>query len=321
VGEVLNHTCAYKGILSGLKVRLQKNRLGDLLVFNGLISQEQLQSALVESKATGRQLGRVLSDQKIVDYKVIRQTLVEQFMLRMMMATLTVFVSFAGFGASSKPARAQLKDVPARMAFQQVAAYAPLEAHPRLFGSSEKKSASLSAFTKWTTMFDRFDQQLNSANGQASMEKFKEQITALQGLPMNKMVSGVNDIVNRVRYINDINIYGKTDYWATPVEFLANGGDCEDYAITKYVALRALGIPENRMRILILQDLQKNIPHAVLVVYTDNGAMILDNQFKTMMNAERISHYKPIFSINRTAWWLHTKPAGNDVTVVASSSR
>ncbi len=320
MGEAIQQNRAYKGVLNGLKIRMQKNRLGDLLVFNGFISPAELQHALVESKATGRPLGRVLADQDIVEYDVIRQTLVEQFMLRTMMAVVTIFISFAGLGAGSKTARAGMKDVPARVAFQQASAFAPLEQHPRLFGSTEKQSTSLSAFTKWTTMFARFDQQLNTSNGQKSMENFKSQLSSLQGLPMNKMVSGVNDIVNRIRYVNDSQIYGKTDFWATPMEFVANGGDCEDDAITKYVALRTLGMPEERMRILILQDLQKNIPHAVLVVYTDNGAMILDNQFKTVMNSERISHYKPIFSINRNAWWLHTKPNGN-VTVVASSSR
>ena len=50
------------------------------------------------------------------------------------------------------------------------------------------------------------------------------------------------------------------------------------------------------------------------------GAVILDNQIKTVTHVDRISHYKPIFSINRDSWWLHTKPKGN-VTVVASSSR
>jgi predicted transglutaminase-like cysteine proteinase len=152
------------------------------------------------------------------------------------------------------------------------------------------------------------------------MENFKAQLASLQGLPMNKMIAGVNDVVNRIRYVNDNQIYGKNDYWATPMEFIANGGDCEDYAITKYTALRALGVPEDRLRVAIVQDLQKNVPHAILIVYTDNGALILDNQIKTVVNAERISHYKPIFSINRNAWWLHTKPSGN-VTVVASSAR
>ncbi len=81
-----------------------------------------------------------------------------------------------------------------------------------------------------------------------------------------------------------------------------------------------LGVPESRLRIAIVQDMKKNIPHAILVVYTDKGPMILDNQIKSAVNAERISHYKPIFTINQDAWWLHTAPKG-DVTVVASAAR
>lgn len=311
----------HKGVLTGLKVRLHKNRLGELLVLDGLISPDQLQHALALCKSTGKNLGSTLVEQNIVGRRAIRQTLFEQFMLRMTMAAITIFISFAGMAGGAKQARAGgIKDVPARVAFQQVAAYAPMSQYPKIFGSAEKKSTALSAFTKWTTMFDRFDAALNTSGGQASMNNFKSQIEFLRGLPMNKVIAGVNDIVNRVPYINDINIYGTNDHWATPVEFLKNGGDCEDFAITKYVALRALGFPEERMRILVLQDLQKNVPHAILVVYSDNGPVILDNQIKTVTHASRVSHYKPIFSINRDAWWLHTKPKGN-VTVVASSSR
>ncbi len=319
--NVVHRQTAHKGVLTGLKIRMHKNRLGELLVLDGFITTEELQQALAISKSSGMPLGQVLTSNKVVERDVIRQTLVEQFLLRFMMAILTVFISFAGMAGGTKTARAaSIKDVPARVAFQQAAAIAPMGQYPKLFGSTEKQSNSLTAFTKWTAMFDRFDNALNTPGGQQSMNSFKTQLEFLRGLPMNKMVSGVNEIVNRVPYINDSNIYGQSDYWATPVEFLKNGGDCEDFAITKYVALRALGIPEERMRILILQDLQKNIPHAVLVVYTDNGAVLLDNQIKSVTSVDRISHYKPIFSINRDGWWLHTKPKGN-VTVVASASR
>lgn len=319
--QLIHRDKEYKGVLTGLKIRLHKNRLGELLVLDGFLSPDELQQALVISKNSGRPLGKVLIEDRVVERDVIRQTLAEQFMLRMMMAFLTIFISFAGMGVGSKNARAaSIKDVPARVAFQQAAAFAPVGQYPKLFGSSEKQSTSLNAFTKWTAMFDRFDAALNTNGGQTAMTGFKSQIEFLRGLPMNKMVAGVNDVVNRIPYVSDSNIYGKSDYWATPMEFIKNGGDCEDFAITKYVALRALGIPEERMRILILQDMQKNIPHAVLVVYTDSGAVVLDNQIKTVVNVERISHYKPIFSINRDSWWLHTKPKGN-VTVVASSSR
>jgi len=301
---------------------MHKNRLGELLVLDGFISAQELQQALVISKSSGKPLGRVLADDRIVEYDVIRQTLIEQFMLRFMMAVLTIFISFAGFATGgAKTARAaSIKDVPARVAFQQAAAFAPIGQYPKLFGSTEKQSSSLTAFTKWTAMFDRFDAALNTSNGEEAMNGFKTQIEFLRGLPMNKMVAGVNDVVNRIPYVNDSNIYGQSDYWATPIEFMKNGGDCEDFAITKYVALRALGVPEERMRILILQDLQKNIPHAILVVYTDNGPVLLDNQIKSVTAADRVAHYKPIFSINRDGWWLHTKPKGN-VTVVASSAR
>jgi predicted transglutaminase-like cysteine proteinase len=312
---------AHSGVFSGLKARMQNNRLGELLVLDGFISDEELKYALALSKNSGKQLGHVLVDNRIIDREVIRQTLAQQFMLRLMTATVAVFVSFAGMAGSIKTASAaSIKDVPARVAFQQAAAISPMGQYPKLFGSSEKQSSSLTAFTKWTSMFDRFDAALNSPGGQQSMGNFKSQLEGLRGQPMNKMVAGVNDIVNRVPYINDSNIYGQSDYWATPVEFLKNGGDCEDFAITKYVALRALGVPEERMRILILQDMQKNIPHAILVVYTDNGPVLLDNQIKSVTSVDRVSHYKPIFSINRDGWWLHTKPKGN-VTVVASAAR
>ncbi len=320
MGKAVEQSKAYSGVLTGLKIRLHKNRLGELLVIKGIITTSELREALALSKSSGRPLGHILQDQNKLTARTIRKTLAEQFMLRMTVAVMTFMISFASIGAPNQARAASIKDVPARIAFQQAAAFAPMGQYPKLFGSSEKQSKSLTAFTKWTGMFDRFDAALNTNEGQQAASEFKSQIEFLRGLPVNKMVAGVNEVVNRVPYISDATIYGQSDYWATPMEFVKNGGDCEDFAITKYVALRALGIPEERMRILILQDMQKNIPHAVLVVYTDAGAVILDNQIKSVTNVERISHYKPIFSINREGWWLHTKPK-NNVTVVASSSR
>lgn len=312
----------YKGVFTGLKIRMHRNRLGELLVIGGHLSPVQLQEALLVHKSTGRPLGRILREDALVRTSTIRRVLVEQFMLRLMTATLGMFITFSSFGLGPKAARAGgIKDVPARVAFQNVAAIAPVGQYPSLFGSSEKRSGSLNAFTKWTGLFDRFDAALNTPSGQQGMNDFKSRIEFLRGLPVNQMVSGVNEVINRIPYVNDSAIYGRTDYWATPMEFVRNGGDCEDFAIAKYVALRALGMPEERLRILVLQDMQKNIPHAVLVVYTNEGAVVLDNQIKTVTQVNRISHYKPIFSINRDSWWLHTKTPGGNVTVVASSAQ
>lgn len=129
----------------------------------------------------------------------------------------------------------------------------------------------------------------------------------------------VNDFFNRrIRFDDDSAVWKQADYWATPLETLAAGaGDCEDFAIAKYVALRALGVSEERLRIAIVHDKVKNIPHAVLVVYTSEGALILDNQNKEVLSAESLrTRYRPIFSINREFWWLHTTP---ESTLVASA--
>ena len=95
------------------------------------------------------------------------------------------------------------------------------------------------------------------------------------------------------------------DYWATPKQFFDRNGDCEDYAISKYISLRNLGLPVEDMRIVVLNDLNLKIAHAMLVVYLDGEALVLDNQITQVINARRIRHYKPIYSINERNWWLH----------------
>ena len=309
----------HSGIFSRLKSRLQNNRLGDLLVQDGRLTTDQLRKALTFSQMNGQQLGQVLVSENLVSRSVIRRTLFEQFTLRIMMTGVAVVISMASMGFAKNARAGQVQDVPAKISLVQ-ASFEKASYHPKLFGSSEKRSRSLKAFTKWTTMFDRFNRSLNSNSGSREITQMKRDLNSLKGLPLRQMATQVNNMMNSKRYVSDKRNYGQNDYWATPVEFFQKGGDCEDFAIAKYTALRMLGVPENRLRIAIVQDLQKNIPHAVLVVYTDQGSMILDNQIKTAIDSNRVSHYKPIFSINQNAWWLHTAPKCN-VTVVASSAR
>lgn len=310
----------YTGVFSGIKARLERNRLGELLVQHGVLAPADLKLALAGARSRNVTLGRYLLQTDQVSAFAIRRALTEQFMLRVMIASATIVLSIASFGLAKQANASGITDVPARMAFTQ-AAFEPVASFPKLFDSTEKRSTSLSAFTKWTGMFEKFDVSMSTSHGQAKMHEFLRDLEPLRDLSLEQMVVGVNDLMNRVAYVTDQTNYGKSDYWATPIEFLTRGGDCEDYAIAKYTALRILGVPEERMRLAIVQDLQKNIPHAILVVYTDNGAVILDNQIKTAIRADNVKHYKPIFSINRTAWWLHTKPENGNVTVVASAAR
>lgn len=307
----------FKGIMNALKQRLDKNRLGDLLVSNGALTPQQLRYALVRQQSCRAPLGRVLLQERMIARQELYRALAEQWAFRALTATMTLMLAMTAFGV--KPARAgAIRDVPAQITLVGVAnaAFSPVEHYPALFGSQERASENLKPFTKWTQMFDRFEADIKTSAGQSAMKDFQHDLEGLKNLPLPAMAQKVNTLVNKTTYIEDSRKWGMSDYWATPVEFLNRGGDCEDFAISKYAALRALGVPEERLRIAIVHDLQKDIPHAILILYADEGAMILDNQSSDVRMARDVNRYKPIFSINRTAWWLHTKPKE---TVVASA--
>ncbi len=179
-----------------------------------------------------------------------------------------------------------------------------------LFGSTEVRSTDISAFTKWTSVMGRFEQQMATQAATPRVQAWKADIKRLQGKTDAEKIAGINDYINKVKYIEDQQNYGKSDYWATPIEFFARGGDCEDFAIAKYASLRALGFRADQMRIAIVQDKIKNIPHAILIVYSEDGTFVLDNQDKRTRVASDVNRYKPIFSINSGSWWLH-KDGGN----------
>jgi len=308
-----------RGVLKKMRSSLDRTRLGELLVLKGAITPSELRFALAQTRDVQKPLGAVLVHNRMIVRHQLYQALAQQWGLRILAALMTLTLSIAVFGV--KPAKASsVRDIPAQMSLVSVAnaAFGSVQSYPALFGASERRSANLKPFTKWTGMFDRFERDIKTSEGQKVLSEMKADLVSLKGLPLPKMAERVNTMINRVPYITDDKNWGVSDYWATPVEFMRRGGDCEDYAIAKYVALRALGVPEDRLRIAIVHDLQKNIPHAILIVYTDEGAMILDNQARDARFSTAINRYKPIFSINRTGWWLHAAPKD---TLLASAGQ
>lgn len=113
---------------------------------------------------------------------------------------------------------------------------------------------------------------------------------------------------NRWPYKTDQMVYKVSDYWATPREFLVKSGDCEDYAITKFYALMKLGVDPEKMRIIALKDTIRNLAHAVMVIYTNNDAYILDNLTDMTLTHTRYTHYSPQYSVNEVYRWAHVRP-------------
>ena len=134
---------------------------------------------------------------------------------------------------------------------------------------------------------------------------WRHELDRLRGRDRLAQIEAVNFYLNRVDYVEDARNYGVEDYWAAPAEFLARGGDCEDYAIAKYLSLRALGLADADMQIVALWDEVRRIHHAVLLVRLGGRALVLDNQTGRVRTAGEIRGYRPLYSANQSGWWQH----------------
>lgn len=117
----------------------------------------------------------------------------------------------------------------------------------------------------------------------------------------------VNLFFNQIRFIDDIDHWQKTDYWATPIEMLAtNGGDCEDFSIAKYLTLIALGLPEEKLRITYVKAIELNQAHMVLTYYPtpDAEPLVLDNLIDEIKPASERPDLAPVYSFNGSDLWL-----------------
>ena len=176
----------------------------------------------------------------------------------------------------------------------------------RLFGTTETRSNNFRPFKKWRGAMKRMAAE--QSNLDRFKKKFKRWLPFLDGLKGKSkifQINSVNRFMNQSRYIQDMKNWGVNDYWASPGQFLAKFGDCEDYAIAKYMALKYLGHDIDKMRVVALKDLNLRIGHAILVIYRDNKILVLDNQIRFVIEAKKIRHYAPVYSINERHWWRH----------------
>ncbi len=110
----------------------------------------------------------------------------------------------------------------------------------------------------------------------------------------------INRAVNlSIRPVSDWDQYGVADFWSAPIATLSAGaGDCEDYAIVKYVALRKSGIVPDDLRLVLVYDTRREMDHAVVAVRLDQEWLILDNRTLIMVNAGEALHYHPLIVLD-----------------------
>jgi predicted transglutaminase-like cysteine proteinase len=107
----------------------------------------------------------------------------------------------------------------------------------------------------------------------------------------------INRAVNlSIKPLSDLKQYGVEDFWSAPLATLSIGaGDCEDYAILKYFALRAVGMGRDDLRLVIVRDIRRKLDHALLAARLDERWLLLDNRTLIMVDAMDARHYHPLF--------------------------
>lgn len=189
-------------------------------------------------------------------------------------------------------------------------------AAPSYFGTLEVKRENLAPFPKWTDAMQREarDRAGIPADCRPSFftrcqwDDWKRLLADARASAPLAQLELVNRFINKHPYITDPVNWGVDDYWTSIGQFFAKDGDCEDYAIAKFYTLRELGWDNEQMRIVVLQDQNLKVAHAILVVQAGERTLVLDNQINQVVEAAAIRHYRPIFSLNETHWWLHRPP-------------
>ncbi|MBT8445166.1 MAG: transglutaminase-like cysteine peptidase, partial [Gammaproteobacteria bacterium] len=174
---------------------------------------------------------------------------------------------------------------------------------PDLFGYSQTPRADIAVFPQWVQALERhLTDDLKDGScverrfNRCHLREWRIFLSEIKGLSRPEQIRRVNLYANNKDYVLDLDNYGVIDYWAVPREFLFNGGDCEDYAITKMMSLRWLGHASEDMRIVVLQDTNLRIAHAVMAIGSGGDILILDNQADEVLSHKKIVHYAPVYS-------------------------
>jgi predicted transglutaminase-like cysteine proteinase len=147
-----------------------------------------------------------------------------------------------------------------------------------------------------------------------SVAAWRRMMADAADLDEEMQLARVNAFFNRrMRFVDDTVVWRQQDYWATPLEFMGNGaGDCEDFAIAKYVTLRLLEIPDERLRLIYVRaqigDPRSKLSqaHMVLGYYAEpsDEPLVLDNLISDIRRASRRTDLTPVFSFNSAGLWV-----------------
>ncbi len=183
-----------------------------------------------------------------------------------------------------------------------------------LFGSLEFRTNAAKGTDAWRKALAKLDNEkplyefcdAGSLSCPPKYQDWRALLSEIRHLPEDQQLARLNRGINAlISHGEDADIFSVRDHWASPMEFLQTGGDCEDFTILKYVSLLELGFADYRLRIVVVEDTDRHVYHAILAVAGQQGAIILDSLADTPVLHSQIKHYRPIYSVSRHDRWIH----------------
>lgn len=151
------------------------------------------------------------------------------------------------------------------------------------------------------------DARWNRVSGAGVAGSAAAYASSLRGEGIIAKLEAVNSYVNaRVRFVDDRIQFGVADRWMAASETLARGrGDCEDFALAKRAMLRAAGVPDKDLYLVVLKDLSRRADHAVLVVRAASRFLVLDNGTNRIVDSSDVQDYKPMLTFTASSSYTH----------------
>jgi predicted transglutaminase-like cysteine proteinase len=188
---------------------------------------------------------------------------------------------------------------------------------PEPFGMFAFKAPDGELWTKWRAIekdLERDAKLIDDCKNDGNCSPETKRYVAIQGELKARSGRAQLETANRlmngaIRYVSDQQQHGVPDRWSGALASLAAGqGDCEDFAIAKYIALRDAGVPEKDMRMVLVRDTSIRLDHAVLAVRFEGEWLVLDNRKTFVVETADLKHYMPLFALDGEGVKLFASP-------------
>ena len=188
--------------------------------------------------------------------------------------------------------------------------------------------AALQIERQYTIEFSQLERQVTEKFGAEKahhVEALARTLSSLENKSTSEQLIGVNAFFDEhIQYATDDVVFNEKDYWATPSELFGHSrGDCEDYAIAKYIALLHLGVDSAKLRLIYVKAKigrsRVTQAHMVLGYYDSPSSdpLVLDSLVSNVLPGSQRTDLIPVFSFNDSGIWQ----PGQKTQVSSSTSR